>query len=44
MTFKLSLAFVAATAFGATAALAENPMVGGAPMFENKTIVSLKTP
>ena len=39
MTFKLSLAFVAATVIGATAAMAENPMVGGAPMFENKTIV-----
>lgn len=39
MTFKLSLAVVAATVIGASAALAETPMVGGAPMFENKTIV-----
>lgn len=39
MTFKLSLAVIAATVIGASAALAENPMVGGAPMFETKTIV-----
>lgn len=32
-------AFVSVIALGAVAAHAENPMVGGAPMYENKTIV-----
>lgn len=38
--FKLSLlAFASALTFGAMAAHAENPMVGGAAMYQNKNIV-----
>ncbi len=43
MTFTRKTLLAAGTAvaltFGATGAYAENPMVGGAPMFESKTIV-----
>jgi uncharacterized surface protein with fasciclin (FAS1) repeats len=39
MKFASKLATTAAALMMATAAYAENPMVGGAPMFENKTIV-----
>jgi uncharacterized surface protein with fasciclin (FAS1) repeats len=39
MTFMKSLMAASVLALGAGAALAENPMVGGAPMFETKNIV-----
>ncbi|WP_425098662.1 fasciclin domain-containing protein [Tropicibacter sp. S64] len=39
MTRLTLLAYTASAALVATAAFAANPMVGGAPMYENKTIV-----